>query len=459
MGGLLNALNAGKTSLSTNQKAIEIAGNNIANVNTPGYSRQNPVLSPYPALNFGDFFIGQGVKISNVQREHDVFVTAQILDKNRTLGEESARSTPLNELERVFSVGENSLATEVDRFFDAWQELTANPSSQVERDIVLQRGDLLARAFQSAVGEFDSVRKNINSTLASKIDSVNFKLQEVADLNERIAAVETTGQTANTFRDQRDLLLQELSFSLGIQSFEENTGMVSVQLPGGLPLVQGNTALRLEGVQVGEDLQLTLKQGATTLDVNLNNLGGEFKGLVDVRDKFIPALQDDLDKMAYELATAVNAGHRAGVGLDGVGGRDFFIDLAGPADAARNLSVALKKGSDIAAGESSAPGDNTNAMRLAALGRTRTIDGEDTFVSFYGKMTARVGIEAGQNRLTRGGAEDAMVQLKNLRDARVGVSLEEEMINLIQFQKGFEASAKFLATVDEMMDTILSLKR
>lgn len=256
MGGLLNALNAGKTSLSANQKAIEIAGNNIANVNTPGYSRQNPVLSPYPALNFGDFFIGQGVKISNVQREHDVFVTAQILDKNRTLGEESARSTPLNELERVFSVGENSLATEVDRFFDAWQELTANPSGQVERDIVLQRGDLLARAFQSAVGEFDSVRKNINSTLASKIDSVNFKLQEVAGLNERIAAVETTGQTANTFRDQRDLLLQELSFSLGIQSFEENTGMVSVQLPGGLPLVQGNTALRLEGVQVGEDLQL-----------------------------------------------------------------------------------------------------------------------------------------------------------------------------------------------------------
>jgi flagellar hook-associated protein 1 FlgK len=301
--------------------------------------------------------------------------------------------------------------------------------------------------------------------MVSKIDAVNFKLQEVADLNERIAAVETTGQSANSFRDRRDLLLEELSFSLGTQSFEESTGMVSVQLPGGLPLVQGNTALRLEGVQQGNDLHLALKQGATTLDVNLNNLGGEFKGLVEVRDTFIPALHDDLDRMAYELAKAVNTAHQDGVGLDGVGGRDFFALPAADdpnrpeAGVARNLTVALKSGSDIAAGDSDAPGDNRNAKKIAALGRAKVINGEDTFVGFYGKMTARVGIEAGQNRLTRGGVEDTMVQLKNLRDAKVGVSLEEEMINLIQFQKGFEASAKFLATVDEMMDTILSLKR
>lgn len=454
MGGLLNALNAGRTSLSTNQKAIEIAGNNIANVNTPGYSRQNAVLTPYPALNFGDFFIGQGVKISSVQREHDVFITAQIQDKSRTFGEESARSTPLNELERVFSVGEKSLATEIDRFFDAWQELTVNPSGQVERDIVLQRGDLLSKAFQSAVGQLDTVRKNINSSLASKIDAVNFKLQEVADLNERIAAVETSGQTANTFRDRRDLLLQDLSFSLGIQSFEEDTGMVSVQLPGGLPLVQGNAALRFEGVQVGDDLQLTLKQGATTFNVNLNNLAGEFKGLLDVRDRFVPALQDDLRTMAAAIATEVNDAHRQGVDLNGNTGVDFFS-----VDAHGRLAIALTHGSQIAAGTSGAPGDNRNAQAIAALGQKKTMNNEDTFVSFYGKLTARVGIEAGQNRLTLGGAEDALVQLQNLRDGKVGVSLEEEMINLIQYQKGFEASAKFLATIDEMMDTILSLKR
>lgn len=465
MGGLLNALNAGRTSLSTNQKAIEIAGNNIANVNTPGYSRQSAVLTPYPALNFGEFFIGQGVKISNVTREHDVFINAQILDKNQTLGEESARSTPLNELERIFGIGENSLATEVDRFFDAWQELSTNPSGQTERDIVLQRGDLLARGFQTAVTELDSAQKNINSTIASKIDAVNFKLSEVADLNERIASVEAGGQSANSFRDRRDLLLEDLSFSLGIQSFEEGTGMVSVQLPGGLPLVQGGSALRLEGVQNGKNIDLTLQMGGTSLAVNRKNLGGEFKGLVELRDTFIPALRADLDTMAYGLASAVNSAHRDGAGLDGLGNRDFFSDAPDSTDAARNLTVALTSGSQIAAGlspaagDSAAPGDNRNAKAIAALGSDKVINGQDTLVGFYAKMTAKVGIEAAQNRLTQGGAEDAMVQLQNLRDGKVGVSLEEEMISLIQYQKGFEASAKFLSTIDEMMDTILSLKR
>jgi len=459
MGGLLNALNAGRTSLATNQKAIEITGNNIANVNTPGYSRQEPVLTPYPALNFGDFFIGQGVKISDIQRQYDAFTSAQLLDKSKTYGEENAKATPLAELERVFTISENSLATEIDRFFDSWQELTVNPGGPVERDIVLQRGNLLGKAFNGAVEQLDAVRRDINATLASKIDAVNANLQEVADLNQQIAAIETSGRSANSFRDRRDLLLQNLSESLGVQTVEENTGMVSVQMPGGLPLVQGNTALDLEGVTVGDDLVFQLQQGATTLPVNRDKLGGAFGGLVDVRDNFIPELHAELDRMAYELANQVNALHQGGSGLDGVTGRSFFAPMAGSSDAARQLVVALQGGPEIAAGASAAPGDNTNALRIAALGKDKVIDGNDTFVSFYGKLTAKVGLEAGQNRLTLDGTSDALLQLRNLRESKVGVSVEEEMINLIQYQKGFEASAKFLSTVDEMMDTLLSLKR
>jgi flagellar hook-associated protein 1 FlgK len=454
MGGLLNALNAGKTSLSTNQKSIEIAGNNIANVNTPGYSRQKPVLTPYPALNFGGFFIGQGVNVSSIEREYDVFIARQLQDKNKTLGEETAKEIPLAELERVFNVSEENLATEVDRFFDAWQELAVNPSGQVERDIVIQRGELLASAFHTTSEELAAVSRNVNNTLASKIEGVNFKLQQVADLNDTISAVESTGQTANTYRDQRDELLRELSYSLGIQSCEDQTGMVSVQLPGGIPLVEGNSALTLDGATVDGELQLQVHLGETTLDVDMNKLGGEFKGLLSIRDVFIPSLKDDLDKMAYHLVTAVNAQHKAGVGLDGIDGRPFF---ANPTSSA--ITVVLTNTNEIVAGSSSAPGDNTNAQEMAALGDSKVVDGEDTLVSFYGKIASRVGIEAGQNSLSLGGAEDALVQLNNMRDGKVGVSLEEEMIDLIQYQKGFEASAKYLSTVDEMMDTLLSLKR
>ncbi len=153
MGGLLSALNAAKTSLTTNQKVVEIAGNNIANANTPGYSRQNAVLTPYPALNFNGFFIGDGVKVSSVQRQHDVFIANQLLDKNTTLGEENGKSEPLNELQRIFGVSDNNLATQIDKFFGAWQQLSANPSGEVERSQVLQQGDLVAKAFQSSIAE------------------------------------------------------------------------------------------------------------------------------------------------------------------------------------------------------------------------------------------------------------------------------------------------------------------
>ncbi|MGC9520163.1 MAG: flagellar hook-associated protein FlgK [Desulfuromonadaceae bacterium] len=557
--GLGAALNAGKTSMFTNQKALEITGNNISNVNTEGYSRQTPIFSDYPSLNFGNFFIGQGVKVSGVEREYDMFINEQLLDKNQLLGSEDAKSTPLAELERVFSVGEENLATEIDRFFDSWQELSTNPSGQVERDMVLQRGEILAAEFNNVSRDLDNVKSNINSTIKSEIDAVNLKLNQIADLNNRIQNVESgTGQSANTFRDRRDVLLQELTYDLGVQSFEEPTGAVNVQLPGGLPLVQSSTALQLEAVEKGDDLDLQLNIGGSSFAVEGKNLGGKFSGLVEVRDELVPSLKEDLDYTAYQMAQEVNKLHEAGEGLDGSSGIPFFqnpgrhqsqafpaedyagfsdgdieltvdgtehtvnlaggphtleevataidsvagisastrelddgsfvLDITPDYDTARNshlsvdvdmsdisgdyaapqftmpnyadlMSMALQDPSKVAAGETSAPGDNRMALDIAALKDKHAVNGEDTFVSFYGKMAARVGIEASQNRLEQSGAEDSLTQLKNMRDGAAGVSLEEEMIALVKYQRGFEASAKLLTTVDDMMGTVISIKR
>jgi len=550
--GLAAALNVGKTSLFSNQKSIEIAGNNIANVNTEGYSRQKAVYSDFPSLQFGSFFVGQGVKITDITREYDVFVSEQLLDKSQTLGTEDAKATPLAELERVFSVSEDNLATEIDRFFDAWQELSANPSGQVERDIVIQRGELLASAFSTVSSELDSVRSNINNTVLSEVDAVNLKLNQIADLNGRIQTIEANGQSANSFRDQRDVLLQEVTYTLGVQSYEEPSGAVNLQLPGGLPLVQNSSALQLEAIPQGDNLILQLNVGDSSFEVAGKNLGGKFAGLLELRDEFIPSLAEDLDLTAYELVQRVNSYHEDGVGLDGSTGVSFFnnpgnhtsqgyqdpndatafnagtftLDVAGtvtevvfsggslndlqsaieasgaavnssvneqddgsfvlsispqvpnssielemselggayqaPSFTMQNMSalmsMSLTQAAQVAAGNSSAPGDNTNALDISALKDKNAVNGEDTFVSFYGKMAASVGIEAGQNRLSQSGAEDALTQLKNLRDGTAGVSLEEEMISLIKYQRGFEASAKLLSTVDEMLVSVLSIK-
>lgn len=461
MAGLLSALNAGKTSLRTNQKAVEISGNNIANVNTPGYSRQVPIFQQVPSLELNGFFIGQGVNISSITREYDVFITRQLIDKSATLGEEGAKSAPLAELERIFGVGENGIATEIDRYFDAWAELAANPSGQTERQVVIQRGEMLASSFREAVNSLQSAQQNIDATVESKVSALNPMLREIADLNLRIANIEAAGQTANTDRDRRDILLEEVSKAIGATFYEENS-MVSVQLPGGMPLVQDTTAMTLETYpDVSNRLQLRLDTGGSSFDLQPKNLGGELKGMISVRDQFIPARLSELDHLAYSLATAVNAAHQAGSELGGGPAGAFFGPLPlVEAGFARNMTVVPTDPDQVAAGTGPTPGDNKNALDIAAIGKSLTVvDGNDSFLGYYSKITSKVGLEANRSELTLGGIEDAMVQLRNLRDGAVGVSIEEEMVNLMQYQKGFEASAKFLTTVDELMQTLLDLKR
>ena len=444
MTSLLNALNAGKTSLLTNQKAIEIVGNNIANVNTEGYSRQDAELSPVPAVNFNDFFIGQGVTVANVSRDYNLFITRQLQAKTIDYGAEAGRSDALTELERVFNVTENNLAGSIDRFFDAWQELSTNPGGAVERDMVLQRGEQLGDAFRAITGELDLVAQHLNEEISAGVGTLNQQLTTLAELNQRISLVEISGQTANSARDQRDLLVRELSETLGVQTYTDNRGMLAVQLPGGIPLVQGNRAMTLTTVTTGAEVNLQVQVGSRAVEVTAANLGGRFQGMFEMRDSFIDGLRGDLDTLAADLAAAVNTEHAKGYAPDGSTGLNFFADLGGiTTNQARHLQVALTDGAQIAAAgqPAAAPGDNENALRIAAL-----------------EVGHTVGIEAARNDLALTGARDATVQLQNLRDGFSGVSLEEEMIDLIQYQRGFESSAKFLSTVDEMMTAILQLR-
>ncbi len=458
--GLAAALNAGRSSLQTNQKAIEITGLNIANVNTEGYSRQTPNMTPYPALAFGDFFIGTGVTVGSVERSHDVFLDGQIKDKSADVGLESSMANPLAELERVLNIDDGSLSDEFDQFFDAWRQLSTNPGGEVERQQVLQRGELIGDAFANIYNETQQVVKNINNTIVSKIDGVNLAVDEIAQLNNRISSLELSGQDANSDRDRRDYLLKNLAESIGATSFETSTGTVSVQLGNGMPLVEGNEATHIAAVYNGTDVNLQLEYGTSNIDLERTAMGGEFRGLYEVRDVVIPDAVSRLDQLAYTFATEVNALHQAGTDLNGVSGQDFFIQPAAVTDASASLTMNITTTAEIAAGTTAASGDNTNALAILQLEQQQLagLGGNDTFVSYYGKIVSTVGVEAARNNQARQGYEDSLIQLQNLRDGIDGVSLEDEMINLMQYQKGFEASAKFLSTIDEMMGTLLTLK-
>jgi flagellar hook-associated protein 1 FlgK len=458
MSGLINALHIGKSSLLDGQKAIEVTGNNIANVNTEGYSRQIPVFSDYPTLNMNGFMVGRGSKIDIVDREHDNFLAKMMQEKNAALGEEQSKSTALNEIERIISISENGLSASIDNFFGAWQDLSADPGSRVARDLVLQTGEQLAQDFQVPVSELTALAESMNTMLQSRVDDLNLQAKEVAALNLRISTIESTGQPALADRDKRDLLLQEITGIIGGTNTESAGGMVSIFLPNGLPLVQGATTTPLITKRVGDTLQVSLDLGSHLYDLSADRVGGEMRGLMYLRDDFIPEKISELDKLAYAIVSEVNALHAAGTGLDGVSGREFFTPLAEEAGAAGFIRVGLQGYKEIAAGTSSASGDNTNALQLSALASARVVDGNETFIGYYARIAGDVGVESSRNKLALTGNQDALTQVANLRDNTVGVSLEEEMISLIKYQKSFEASAKYLSTVDEMMSSLLTIR-
>lgn len=460
--GLMSSLYVGTSGLTTNQKGIEVAGNNVANVNTPGYSRQTLELGTSPTLEFNGQMIGQGSVVTSINRETNSFVLSQLNDKSAEYGEENAKSLPLAELERIVGIDDGSLDKDLVDFFDAWQELSSNPAGNIERQQVMQAGTDLATNLQGMVSDLNAAREGINDDMDANIVDLNRKLEEIADLNVQIVSSESTGISSNSLRDQRDLLLQEVSETAGVTYYEESNGMVSVQLPSGLPLVTADTANSIDTTWVSGSLELSLTSGATTTSLDGSDFGGEIKGQLELRDEYIPQLIDQLDQLAYELADAVNSVQNGGIDANGNPGSDFFSYSGGSPDpwsgAASTLSMSLTDTAQIAAGTGTTyqPGDNSNILNMTAL-QDQALVNNSTLSEFYGVIAADVGLEVSQNNLAVAGAEDAMVQIQNMRDQTSGVSVDEEMLMLTQYQTGYEAAAKYLSTVDEMLDVLMSL--
>ncbi|MFP4572664.1 MAG: flagellar hook-associated protein FlgK [Desulfobacterales bacterium] len=452
---LNTSLQAGLKGILAQQRQAEIAGNNISNVNTPGYSRQSAGLTPSPTVNIDGLMLGQGVDVESVNREYDKFVSSQLIEHGSVLGEENAKTQPLRDLERILGTGDESLATEIDEFFGSWHELSENPAGSVEREQVLYKGDNLLDKFGQVQSGFVDVSRNIDETLNAEVETINTSLREVADLNGRIKEKETLGHDANTEFDKRDVLLKELSKTLGVESFDTGDNQVGLQLPGGQSLVQGKNANELEAEYENGSLSFSVRSNNVVKEVGKDSFGGKFRGLLDIRDDFIPDLDQGIKNLRDTIVEEVNSQHELGYGLDGQDGRAFFTDASG------KLEVAVTDTDHVAAAGNPEghPGDNENAMEIHALAESPVMDGNETFVENYGKISSSVGTEVRRNSTAGQAAEDTMDQLENRRESVSGVSLEEEMMNLTRFQRGFEASSRFVQTIDEMMMTILDLKR
>jgi len=482
---VMGILEIGRTALAAQTAAIGVAGENIANVNTPGYTRQTAVLATAPVSSDQNPAIGNGVVVAAVQRTYDRFLQSQINTANSASGEKSVVQSSLQRIEPLFSdLSDTGLGTSMQNFFSAWQDLAMNPQGAAERQSVLAKAQTLVDDFHQISDSLNAVKQNAQQSLTAVTSGINSTVAQIAALNGQIRTAQQGGGNTNQLQDSRDLLIQDLSLKVGITTLEQSDGTVNVSLSRGPQLVAGDRpatlSLRDDPANSGfSRIILNPPGGGTGTDITplvsgTDGTAGELGGTLFVRDSLVNGFLAHLDELADALATQVNAVHAAGFGLSGVTGVNFFTPPAAPvppatfaAGSSSAIALNVTSTADIAAAAvnpalpGGGAGNNVTALAIADLAdKTLALSsGSNTLSGFYGALEGTIGL-AVQNSNQDVTQNSALLrQLTNFRDSISGVSLDEELIALTKYQKAFQGAARLITTGQEMIDTVLGMVR
>jgi flagellar hook-associated protein 1 FlgK len=315
MSGIGLILSTAKDALQAQQLAINVATQNIANVNTPDYSRQVPVLEARTPAPYAGLILGQGVTVTQIQRQADTFIENMLQQRQSDLSTTSEKATYMGTLETVFSESSSAgLSTQMSNFWNAWQDLSNNPSGSAERDTLCERGNLLCQAFSNASDEMDQMSSELTQSLQSGVKSVNEITEKIADLNSQIVSTGTTGN-ANDLMDQRQNLVNQLSQYLNINYFQNEDNTITVTTGKGYTLVSHGDSYSLDFD--GKNVTWQSSSGKN-LDITSTITGGKMGGWIDMRDTVLPEYKGKLDTLAGAIVSAVNEIHSQGAGLEGM---------------------------------------------------------------------------------------------------------------------------------------------
>jgi flagellar hook-associated protein 1 len=506
MRSTFHGLETARRGMFTQQSALQTTGHNIANANTPGYSRQRVNFvqtEAYPAASINRPQIpgqmGTGVKAGSVERVREGFLDTQFRGENNKLGYWSARSEALEKMEDIMNEpSDNGLAKTLDRFWQSLQDLSVNPEDSGARSVVRQRGLAVAETFNYLSNSLSSIQQDIKAQADLTTKEINGLLDGINKINIQIGEVEPHGYLPNTLYDERDNLVDRLSTLLNVEidpqkkSEKQNplsVGIYDIKIKDKngqeITLLNSETAtvnhLSINYDDSGNKLanSISIENSATPINI-ADFTSGELKGMLesygyndtDGIKGIYPEMLTNLDEMAYQFATEFNKVHSQGWSLDDIrnGGTtnsnyNFFdfngsISAANHKDAAKNLKLHdhMKELDHIAAATNPFGGDGSNALLLADV-KNSALDfpgSNSSLQSFYEGAIGKMAVDAQQAvRLTNNSAVlTDSVQQRRLSIS--GVSLDEEMTNMIQFQHAYNASARNITVIDEMLDKIIN---
>ena len=555
---IFSTLSSAKLGLLAQQLAIEVTGQNVANVETEGYSRQDVSFeanTPRGHIKYGGLHqLGTGVRIASIERAHDQFLFTQIMDEGDLTGSTEVKKEIFEQLEVLFNEGSGrSLNDALSLFFSSIHDLATNARGLPERVDLISKAEHLASTFNQTGNQLFTIQRNIDATIETEVAEINTLTTQIGKLNESIHANEPTSQyKANDLRDNRDRLVKELSKKIDIQLVQESDNQISLTLKDGTALVLKDQVFDLStSINANNESfnDVYIDTGSTTKNITSTIKGGELRGYLDMRDTKVESILDKMNILSGSFIQEFNSIHREGFGIDGSSGLDFFtpldvtvdhdVDNTGTAvvsmtnaspttisvdefeiaftgsneftlnnlttnassgtftfttgstfnikdgfavaisgtaasgdkvtfsvseDAASLMSVSstiTADGQKIAAGTTT-NGDGGNALLMADLQNELVFNsvtwssesGSFTFDEYYNAVVSTIGIESFSAQAILRQQEGVMLQLNSRRESISGVSIDEEMIKMIKFQQAYNASARMISMVDEMLDTL-----
>jgi len=462
---LFGALELGKRSLLTYQSALNVTGQNIANVGTEGFTRRRIDLQPGFSQPVRGGFLGTGVDVARIASVRDSMVERQLRGETARSGFLDSRHGALRGV--LAAVDESSspgVGAALSAMFDAFSALATQPENPALRRTAVEAGNRVAQKLNETWNRLDGQRADLDAQIEILAAGANDLTTRIASLNKQIAIQESGGREASDLRDVRDRAVSELARIVDITAFEDQRGNVQISLAStGDPLVSTDTATALSAVPDPARNGLaavTLVRAGVAVDLSPRLRGGRLGGLLEARDDVVTASQADLDLLASSIMSEVNTLHRAGFDLSGAAGLDLFTSAAGVGAAA---GITLNAGiladpTLLAAAATPSPGDSGTAIAISELRKTRLAGlGSATPATFLGAAVGRVGFETAGTEASLAAQQDLLISLQARRDEVSGVSLDEEAVRLSQYQAAYTAAARFIQTIDELTQVALSL--
>jgi flagellar hook-associated protein 1 len=451
MASLSSALSIASQALNADTGALQITDNNIANANTPGYTRKLPNFEEVAPTDTGAANAGNGVVLEGYQSVRDELLQSQIESETQSQSSANAQLTTLNQIQTTFTTSSQDIGTEISGFFSSLSALSTNPTDSSAREAALSAAQNLTTAFHTASNALTSAQAGLNTQVSQDVSQINSLSAQIAALNPEIANLEASGQDTGAVQDQQDQLVLQLSGLTNVAVTQSSVG-ITVSTGNGTALVVGSKGYNLS-TATASDGNLTVLD-SNGQDVTSSISGGDLGGTLQTQNQTIPGLLNSLDTLANQLGTAVNTVQAEGYDENGAAGAKLFNVSSTVAGSAASISVALTDPAGIAASSDGSSGSDGNLANFAAVASSPLPSGQ-TPTDAYAALVYQVGNLTDSAQAESDASTSNLQQLNDQRSSVSGVSIDEEATNLISYQNAYEAAARVVTVIQSLFQTTM----